>query len=334
MTVTIYDVAKKAGVGIATVSRVLNDSPAVSETNRQKVLQAVEALNYQPSSTARNLARGDTYTIGVMSPFISQHWFSDRIRGIQDVLNPTIYDLVVFSIGTADQMIQQYSSMSKFKFVSGMIIVSMGVSDEDVARFEQWNTPVVLLDNLHPKLSCVTIDDKFGGYKATRYLIELGHKNIAFVGGALENDFRFNSDTERYAGYRSALQEATIPFVPSYHIQSAYDYETGFQVAKDLINLPIPPTAIFAANDIVAFGVIDGIRDCGKNVPEDISIIGHDDNPLAKYYQCTTITQDFYESGRMAASMLLKLLTEKHLDLQRASLVGDLIIRGSTQALS
>lgn len=331
MAVTIYDVAKKAGVGIATVSRVLNNSPAVSDTSRQKVLLAVEELNFQPSSTARNLARGDTYTIGVMSPFISHHWFSDRIRGIQDVLIPTDYDLVVFSIGTSDQMLEHFGSMSKFKFVSGMIVVSMGVTDEDVRRFEKWETPVVLLDNLHPELSCVTIDDVGGGYKASKYLIELGHKNIAFVGGKFDSEFRFTSDGERYEGYRSALSEANIPFNPSYHIQDAYDYESGFQAAKDLFDLSSPPTAIFAANDIVAFGVMDGARECSKKVPEDVSVIGHDDNPLAKYYQCTTITQDFYESGKIAASLLLSMLTKQQVDRQRAILSGDLIIRNSTK---
>src|SRR5215211_6655509 len=110
MKVTIYDVAKRAGVGIATVSRVLNDSPSVSVTNRQKVLNAIHDLNYQPNSSARHLARGDTYTIGIMSPFIGYSWFSDRIRGIQDTLMPTDYDLVIFSIGSSEQMNQQFRS--------------------------------------------------------------------------------------------------------------------------------------------------------------------------------------------------------------------------------
>jgi LacI family transcriptional regulator len=250
----------------------------------------------------------------------------------QDILIPTDYDLVVFSIGTAEQMREHFNSMSKFKFVSGMIILSMGVTDEDVKRFAKWETPVVLLDNHHPELSCVTIDDVGGGYKATKHLIELGHEKIAFVGGQLTNDFRFTSDAERYEGYRMALSESNISLNPTYHIQTAVDYDSGFQAAQTLFDLPSPPTGIFAANDIVAFGLIDGARDCGRQVPQDVSIIGHDDNPLAKYYQCTTISQNFYESGKIAASILLRILTGDIVEKHREILSGDLIIRSSSKS--
>lgn len=328
--VTIYDVAKRAGVGIATVSRVLNDSPSVSEAKRQKVIQAIKDLNYQPNSTARNLARGDTFTIGVMSPFISQPWFSDRIKGIQDTLTPTDYDLVVFSIGTPEQMNEQFSSMSKFKFVSGMIIVSMGVVDEDVQRFKQWKVPVVLLDSVHPELSSVIIDDIGGGYMATRHLLNLGHTRIAFVGGDFVNPFRFTTDAERYQGYENALTEAGIRLTPDYIFTGAYDRDTGYALAKQLFDLPAPPTAVFATNDIVALGVLEAAIDSGRKVPEDLSIIGHDDNMLANYYQLSTIFQDFYQSGIQAANLLLNILNDETTERQSVTMLGELILRNST----
>jgi LacI family transcriptional regulator len=330
MKITIYDVAKRAGVGIATVSRVLNDSPSVSVTSRQKVLNAINDLNYQPDSSARHLARGDTYTIGIMSPFIGYSWFSDRIRGIQDALMSTDYDLVIFSIGNSDQMNQQFKSMSKFKFVSGMIIISMGVTDEDVRRFEEWKAPVVLLDSVHPDLSGVMIDDVKGGYKATRHLIGLGHKRIAFVGGQFTSPFRFTSDAERYEGYVKALSEAHIPLTPSYVITDAYERDSGYSMTKELLNLPSPPTAIFATNDIIALGVIEAVIDSGRKVPDDISVIGHDDNLLANYSQLTTVSQDFYQSGVHAANLLLKILTEDIVERQLITMSGDIILRSST----
>jgi LacI family transcriptional regulator len=330
MKVTIYDVAKRAGVGIATVSRVLNDSPSVSVSNRQKVLNAIHDLNYQPNSSARHLARGDTYTIGIMSPFIGYSWFSDRIRGIQDTLMLTDYDLVIFSIGNAEQMNEQFRSMSKFKFVSGMIIISMGVTDEDVQRFEEWKAPVVLLDSFHPKLPCVTIDDVGGGYKATRHLIDLGHRRIAFVGGQFVNPFGFTSDGERYEGYRKALSESNIPLIPSYVITDAHERDSGYHTTKELFNLPSPPTAIFATNDIVALGVMEAVIHSGRKVPDDVSLIGHDDNLLANYYQLTTVFQDFYQSGAKAADLLTKILTEEIVERQVVTMSGDLILRNST----
>jgi LacI family transcriptional regulator len=331
MKVTIYDVAKRAGVGIATVSRVLNDSPAVSVSNRQKVLNAINDLNYQPNSSARHLARGDTYTIGIMSPFIGYSWFSDRIRGIQDALMTTDYDLVIFSIGNPEQMNQQFRSMSKFKFVSGMIIISMGVTDEDAQRFEEWKTPVVLLDSSHPELSGVTIDDVGGGYSATRHLIDLGHKRIAFVGGQFTNPFRFTSDAQRYEGYVKALSEANIPLTPSYIITDAFERDSGYSMTKELLNLPSPPTAIFATNDIIALGVIEAVIDSGRKVPDDISVIGHDDNLLANYSQLTTVSQDFYRSGVNAANLLLKILAEDVIERQLITMSGDIILRNSTK---
>lgn len=330
MKVTIYDVAKRAGVGIATVSRVLNDSPSVSVTSRQKVLNAINDLNYQPDSSARHLARGDTYTIGVMSPFIGYSWFSDRIRGIQDTLMPSNYDLVIFSIGNADQMNQQFKSMSKFKFVSGMIIISMGVIDEQVQRFEEWQSPVVLLDSFHPKLSCVTIDDVGDGYKATKHLIDLGHRRIAFVGGQFTTPFRFTSDAERYEGYRTALAKAHIPLDPFYVVSDAHERDSGYQATKRLFNLPSPPTAIFAANDIVALGVMEAVTDSGRKIPDEVSVIGHDDNLLANYYQLTTVFQDFYQSGVNAAHLLLKILNEERSERQVITMSGNLVLRNST----
>lgn len=330
MKVTIYDIAKRAGVGIATVSRVLNDSPSVSRTSRQKVLNAINDLNYQPNSSARHLARGDTYTIGVMSPFIGYSWFSDRIKGIQDTLMSTDYDLVIFSVGSAEQMNDQFKSMSKFKFVSGMIIISMGILDEDVRRFEEWQAPVVLLDSFHPALSRVTIDDVGGGYKATKHLIDLGHRRIAFVGGQLTTPFRFTSDAERYEGYQKALKEAKIPLLPDYVITDAHERDSGYSTTKALFTLPSPPTAIFATNDIVALGVMEAVTESGRKVPDDVSVIGHDDNLLANYYQLTTISQDFYQSGVMAATLLLKTLSEETAEKQAVVLSGDLILRNST----
>lgn len=330
MAVTIHDVARKAGVGVGTVSRVLNNSPLVSPTTRERVLIAVAELGYQPNPSARRLALGRTHTIGIISPYFTLPSFVARLNGIQAELTPTEYDLVLFGVNTPEKRDEYLSSAAKFKQVDGMIILSLGVRDTEAEAFAAWGIPVVLVDNYHPQLPCVVIDDERGGQLATEHLIALGHRRIAFISSRLENPFLFITNRIRFRGYQKALAAANIPFNPAYQRQGGHDRAAAYQMTLELLALPEPPTAIFASSDTHALGAMEAIHSKGLRIPDDISVIGYDDIEAAAYLNLTTIRQPMYRSGQEAVWLLLDLITGDAPDETTITLPVELVQRGTT----
>jgi DNA-binding LacI/PurR family transcriptional regulator len=315
LATTIRDVAKKAGVGIGTVSRVLNNSPEVSQITRERVLAAITALNYHPNPTARRLALGRTHTIGVIVPFLARPGFVGRLGGIQAELASTEYNLILFNVNAPEKRDDYLKSVSKFKQVDGMVILSLGVQDEHVDAFEHWQVPVVLLDVYHPRLPSVVTDDENGGRIATEHLISEGHRHIAYVGDNFDNPFGFISSHKRYLGYRRALETAEIPFRPEYCRQGEHGRYIAHQLTLELLALSSPPTAIFAASDTQALGVMEAIASRDLRVPEDISVIGYDDIEIAEYLNLTTVHQPMYRSGQQAIMLLLDLIADRQTEL-------------------
>ncbi|HEC21679.1 MAG TPA: LacI family transcriptional regulator [Chloroflexi bacterium] len=312
-TYTIRDVAKRAGVGVGTVSRVLNDHPSVSEETRQKVLAAIEELDFHPSPVARQLsAGGKTLAIGIIAPFFTRPAFVGRLEGIEAVLAQSEYDLVLYNVETPEQQASLFRKVPYERRVDGLIIISLTPSNEDVKRFERYGMPVVLLDTSHPDLPSITIDDVDGGKQATRHLVELGHRRIAYISDPLDNPFGFRSSALRLEGYREMLAECGIEFRPDYHRQGEHGRHVAHHLTQELMALPDPPTAIFAASDTQALGAIEAIRQMGLRVPEDISVIGYDDIEVAAYVGLTTIRQPMYQSGVESVKALFQLLDEEN----------------------
>lgn len=332
-SVTIRDVAKQAGVGVGTVSRVLNDNPFVSEATRQKVLLAIEELNYAPSPIARRLSLGKTLTIAVVAPFFTRPSVVERLRGIEYGLAETEYDLVLHNVESVERRDAYFQSLGRRERVDGLLLISLPPTDEDAERFLEAEVPVVLVDSPHPWLHQVIIDDVEGGRKAAQHLIDLGHRKIAYLSDYLESPFNFVSSRHRFEGYRQALAEADIAYCPEYQVQGEHGRGQARTMAHELLSLPDPPTAIFASSDTQAFGVLEAAQRAGVKVPDDLSVIGYDDIEVAEYLGLTTINQPLFASGVEGAKLLLEAIDKPVSHVKRVLLPTELVVRFTTAAV-
>lgn len=330
MAVTIYDVAKQAGVGVGTVSRVLNGNPSVRPETRQRVLAVIEALNYYPSPIARRLSLRKTLTIGVVAPFFTRPSIVERLRGIEALVAESDYDLVVYNVETPERRDACFRTVAASHRVDGLIVIHLAPTDDDVQRWAQARTPVILVDTRHPALHRVVIDDVAGGYLATRHLIELGHRRIAYISDWLDEPFHFTSSRDRLLGYQRALAEAGLPFRPEYHRQGDHGREQTRQMAHDLLRLAERPTAIFAHSDTQALGVMQAAADLGLRVPEDLSVVGFNDIEMAEYAGLTTVRQPLAETGRRGMELLLRLMDDPNLPTACVELPIELAVRRTT----
>lgn len=305
-TTTIRDVARYAGVGVGTVSRVLNDSPDVSPSTRDKVLTAIEALDYTPNPIARRLSLGKTLTIAVIAPFFTRPSVVERLRGIEHVIAESEYDLIVFNVETSSRRDAYFRNVSRRERVDGLIVISLLPTDNDVQRLQQSGNPVVLVDVSHPAFSQVVVDDLQGGRQATEHLLALGHRKIGFLSDYEDSSFYFTANRDRYTGYRRALEDAGLQVNPQYCAHGVHSRSSAFAMAKRLLALPDPPTAIFATSDTLAIGVLEAAQERGLRVPDDLSVIGYDDIEIAEYLQLTTIRQSLFESGAEGVKLLLQ----------------------------
>jgi LacI family transcriptional regulator len=305
---TISDIARRAGVGVGTVSRVLNRSPLVSDATRQRVLAVIEELEYTPSSVARRLSLGRTLTAAVVVPFLTHPSAVERLRGVVAGFRDSPYDLVVFDVETPAQRGEQLRAIARGDRADGAIIVSLPPTDDDVARLDQNGVCCVLVDARHPSLPGIVIDDVAGGALATRHLLDLGHRRIAFIGDPGDNPFGFTSSSDRHAGYLQALQEFGVAPRPELVKTGPHDARVAHQLTARLLRLRERPTAIFAASDTQALGVLEAAGGAGLAVPDDLSVVGFDDIDIASYIGLTTVRQPLLESGRRGAEHLLAAL--------------------------
>jgi DNA-binding LacI/PurR family transcriptional regulator len=303
----------------------------VREETRQRVLAAIEELDYIPNPIARQLSTGQTLTIGVILPYLTMPSYVERLRGVQSKLIDSKYDLVLFAIENQAQRDAYFDNLTLKSKVDGVLLISLPPNDHQAARLSNSKIPTVLIDAYHPDLCCVYPDDVDGGRIATRYLIELGHHKIAYLSDYLTTPFH-PSMRLRYKGYRETLEAQNIPFNPTYQIEGERGRISARKMAKKLLSLVDPPTAIFAASDTQAIGVMDAALEMGIRIPEDISVIGYDDIRDAAYVNLTTIDQHLVRSGVDGASMLLELLQETHRsDTHKETIAVDLVVRGSTR---
>lgn len=328
-TATIRDVAKEAGVGVGTVSRVINGNPAVSEATRQKVLDAIETLDFTPNMVARRLSLGKTQTIGIIVPYFTNPSVVERLRGVVSVIAASDYDMVLFDVETVVRREAYLLDVPRRRQVDGLLIISLELTNQEVERLERSNLPTVLVDARHPDLNQVIVDNVEGGYIATKHLIDLGHRRIAYISDFLNDPF--NSPVrDRFTGYMMALEEADIPFRTDYHRQALHGRDEGRKMTHDLLDLPEPPTAIFAYSDTQAIGVLEAARERALNVPADLSVIGYDDIEAAEYLNITTIRQFLYDSGVRGSKLLLESMTRQFSKPKCLSLPIKLIRRRTT----
>lgn len=307
MKVSIYDVAAKAGVSVVTVSRVLNNATTVRDSSRKKVLAAVEALNYHPSAAARSLAKGKTNVIGIVLPNLSDPFLSDVVVNVNLQLENHGYSLAVTVIddsGTGDG--ERKNFFFQQERVDAVLVLTPLFEEDYVQSLQKKNIPFVMMDNQRYPFTVpsIVIDNFKGGYEATKHLIESGHERIAYFGGPS----KLLSAEERLAGFQKALTE--VGLTPFGVIRGEFDIETGYEAMNDVMASGQMPTAVFAGDDHIAFGVIDALREKGYKVPDDVSVIGFDDHPFCSklHPYLTTMKQPADKMAIEAVDMLMKII--------------------------
>ncbi|TCO68655.1 LacI family DNA-binding transcriptional regulator [Caldanaerobacter subterraneus] len=335
MAVTIKDIARLANVSVTTVSRVINNKPeGVSEETRQKILKLVKELGYQPNAIARGLVTKKTKTIGLIIPDISNPFFPDIARGVEDSAH--IYGYNVFLCNTDDNLEKEseYIRALKEKYVDGIIFTSSVPSDyQHIMELVRDGVPIVMMDRRmeSEEIYGVFIDNYEGGYLATKHLIDLGHRKIGCITGPL----KVKNARERLEGYKRALLDNGIEVDERLIFEGDYKINSGIIGTEKLLNDNKDITAIFACNDLMAYGAYKTIRSYGYKIPDDISVVGFDDILLSQIMepQLTTIRQPAYDMGLTAARMLIKLIEGKKVSKKIIIFKPQLVIRQSTASV-
>lgn len=325
--VTARDVARHVGVSIATVSNVINNINKVSEETKQRVLQAMNELNYQPDFTARTLAKKKSNLIGIMLPVTETDddasilmkdnpFYGEFISGIEYMAGQKGYDVLLTGVRAG----QNCEDWINKRNIDGVIF--LGVYHRTfLEKVQHYNVPIVLTDiyeQNYNKCHNIGIDDKGGGEMATNHLIELGHRKIAFATG---NIFLSDVNYRRYEGYQAALHKTGIPMRESMIFQDVVSFEAGYRIGQRIMRSSEQITAVFAVADILAFGLIKAFEENNRKVPDDYSIIGFDNLKICEYFSpgLTTIDQNIFHKGVVAAKTLID-------DIELKSDVGENII--------
>lgn len=329
-SVTIRDVARHAGVAVATVSRVMNNTGPVKEATRQRVVESVNELGYRPHRVARGLARGRVATVAVLVPFVTHPSAFARVKGIVETCRGLGLPVSIYDVELPEDQVEHLASLASELRPEGLIVISLALSDEQLASLDASEIRPVLIDHDAQRLSTITIDDVAGGELATRHLLELGHGRIAFVGDAEPDRFGFGSSVRRHRGYLNALAVAGVPRNEAYERLGPHGTDVARAHTLALLDLEEPPTAIFAASDTQAMGVLEAARFRDIRVPAQLSVVGFDDIDSAPHADLTTVHQPLVESGRHAARIVGDELADPDRPPERLVLPIELITRGST----
>jgi LacI family transcriptional regulator len=326
---TIKDVAREAGVSVATVSRVFNDSGPVSDETRQRIREAAALLRYVPNGVARSLITSKTHTLGVLLPDLYGEFFSEVIRGMDHAAQRSGYHLIVSSSHDAKQEIEKAILAMRGR-VDGLIAMSPHLDAASLIANVPSTLPIVLLNCALPGdgYDALTIENRNGAYAMVRHLISLGHRSIAMITGGSGN----YDALERLRGYRKAMRDAGIEPPNEWELPGDFSEVSGYRAVATLLALNPRPTALFAANDSMAIGALSALREVGLRVPEDIAVAGFDDIPLARYMSppLTSVHVDIAELGAQAITTLLHAVVNKNAHLRRHQrLATTLVIRQS-----
>jgi len=317
---TMRDVARLAGVSVATVSAVANGKQVVRAAVVTRVQEAMKALNYQPDHVARSLRVRTTMTIGVVIPDFASGFFVDVVRGVEDAARNAGYSVLLCSSHDDAEQEQRHLRALFSRRVDGILLAATDLYSVASGRFRA-DTPMVLFDRVPPnyKGAAVVIDNFDATYRATRYLIEMGHGALAFIAGRLD----LSTAANRADGFRKALEDAHLPLRGEYFKRGDFYPESGYQNGLDLLQLPQPPTAILSSNGPMTLGLLRALQERGVRCPEELSVIGFDE-PVPDSYgfsvstllrpELTVIAQPGYEVGQQAAKTLLKMVSSHRQD--------------------
>lgn len=328
--VTIKDIAKAVGVSASTVSRALSDSPLVSSETKEQIRRVARQLGYERNELARALVKGSSGAVGLIVPDITNPFFSDIARGIGEIADRVGYGLILCNTdGRIDRELS-YVRLMRRKRVDGLLLCSTTIDAPYLREVERGRTPFILVSSLclNSHLPYVITDDRAGARLAVEHLVALGHRRIGFIAGP-EN---VHASRDRRAAYIDVLREHAISPVDAWQCFAAFTQAAGREAGQRMLSLAERPTAIFAANDVIALGVLEVAEGLGLHVPEDLSIIGYDDISYASLprIQLTTVAQPAVEMGQIAADWLFSRIENPDtLPLQRV-LRPLLVVRSTT----
>lgn len=338
--VTIYDIAERARVSIATVSRVFNGHPRVSEATRLRVFGIAEELGYEPHASAQSLARQNTRLISAVVPMMTSFFFMEVLRGLQDRLDESHYDLLVYASRTLDKVDGQLGRAVQRGRSDGLLLVSTPLTDERARRLAASRCAVVLVDSFHTAFDSVSVDNRRGGEVATQHLLGRGHERIGLL---LPVEASVPAQ-DRRAGYESALAAAALSVDDSLVVSADWDHDhhgytrfAGYRAMQMLLerfeSRPSErPTAVFVAADVMAFGALRAIREAGLRAPDDIEVVGFDDVDASAYVGLTTLRQPMYEMGKLAIEKLIRRLDAPETPPSHTVFAPRLVARETTGA--
>ncbi|MCL4538205.1 MAG: LacI family transcriptional regulator [Bacteroidetes bacterium] len=328
--VTIYDIAREAGVGIGTVSRVLNDHTSVTPETRKRVKEVAKRLNYQPHTYAQRLARRQAETISAIIPFFTNYFFIEVLQGVQDRISQLGYDLVLYGVNNVDQVETYVSRALQRGKVDGILFFSMKLPEKIVPRLRDARLPMVLVDTVSPDFDSISVANVEGAYTATSHLLELGHQSVGMVNAQLVS----TPALERLQGYRHALESHGIIFsenlvkTGSNSKQDGFNREAGYEAMEEFLKLDSNmPRAFFVSSDIQAMGAIAALTERGLRVPEDVAIVGFDDIELAKHMKLTTMRQPMYQMGVLAIERLVARMSNPEMEILHTTFSPTLVVR-------
>jgi DNA-binding LacI/PurR family transcriptional regulator len=331
---TIVQVADRAAVSIATVSRVFADPDRVSYELRERVVQAAKILGYQPSRVARTLRVGTSLTVGVVIPDVQNPFFTGVVRGIERVLLEAGYMLV---LGNSDEIPEREARMLatlRAEGVAGIVFVPIANKTSVYDRLAHSPFPIVAVDRLPAglRIDLVTVNNTQASREAVEHLLGLGHSEVAFIGGPPPH----STARERQEGYELALRGARRVMRPDLTRYGDFREQGGYDSMRALLALPLPPTAVFVANNLMTLGALRALHEAGKRIPSDVALVGFDDMPWATSLNppLTAVAQPAHELGATAAELLLARIADPQRPVRHVVLETDLVVRASCGATS
>ncbi|HSL57723.1 MAG TPA: LacI family DNA-binding transcriptional regulator [Acidimicrobiales bacterium] len=323
--------ATAAGVSVATVSRALRGLPNVAPATRARVIEVAAALSYRPDPHAARLAAGRTTTVGMAVPSVHPWYFAQVVGGVERVLAPAGYDLLLYAVDGEDARRRFLAEAKPFrKRVDGLVVVDLRITDDEAADLAATGVRLVTIGRATPSFPSVTIDNVAGATAAVEHLVELGHRHIAFVGDVDDNPLGFAVPELRRSSYRAVLDRHGLTRVAAWEVGGRFSIQGGTDAGHELLALDPRPTAIFAASDEMAMGVLVAARELGLAVPGDLSVVGFDDHDAAGPLGLTTVRQLPLAHGAAAAGFLLDVIAGTADHLERWEAPTELIRRAST----
>ena len=325
MSVSIEDVAKRAEVSTATVSRALRGLPKVSPATRERVLAVAAELGYVPSPSATGLATGRTRTVGVLMPFVDRWYFGHALEGVDQELRSRGYNLLLFSLGGyLHGNKRRFTEQMVRKQIDGLVVLCMGLSQSELEELAKTQMPVVAVGGPIEGCVGVHIDDFAAATAATTHLIDLGHRKIAHLRGGVKDEINFVVPGLRAEGFAATMRSAGLELRPEFSVAGDFTAAQGAAAAGRIFDLPgEKPTAVFCGSDEMALGLMFEARRRGIRIPEDLSVVGIDNHDFSVLAGLTTIAQDPVEHGRQAAAILLdavegkpEAITQKYMPFQ------------------